>query len=70
MITETHRTHWSPQDLLPGGPESLAHGGPAEHQAILSETGLDIASPDFWQGGFDVLQSKLDRLERIIGGSH
>ena len=28
----------------------------------------DIASADFWQGGFDVLQSRLDQLERYTGG--
>lgn len=47
----------------------LSYGGSAEPQAILAEAGLDISSPQFWQGGFDVLQSKLEQLERITGGS-
>jgi oligoendopeptidase F len=47
----------------------LSYGGSAAPMAILSEAGLDIASPSFWQGGFDVLQSKVDHLERIVGGS-
>jgi oligoendopeptidase F len=47
----------------------LSYGGSAEPQSILEEAGLDISSPRFWQGGFDVLQSKLEQLEQIIGGS-
>lgn len=47
----------------------LSYGGSAEPQAILAEAGLDISSPEFWQGGFDVLQSKLDQLEQITGGA-
>ena len=47
----------------------LSYGGSAEPQAILAEAGLDISSPEFWQGGFHVLQNKLDQLEQITGGS-
>ena len=47
----------------------LSYGGSAEPQAILAEAGLDISTPEFWQGGFDVLQSKLEQLEQIIGGT-
>jgi oligoendopeptidase F len=47
----------------------LSYGGSAKPQSILEEAGLDISSPRFWQGGFDVLQSKLEQLEQIIGGS-
>ena len=47
----------------------LSYGGSAEPQVILAETGLDITSPDFWQAGFNVLQSKLEELEQITGGS-
>jgi oligoendopeptidase F len=46
----------------------LSYGGSAEPQKILAEAGLDITSPEFWQGGFDVLQSKLRQLEAITGG--
>jgi oligoendopeptidase F len=46
----------------------LSYGGSAEPQTILSEAGLDINSTEFWQGGFDVLRSKLDQLEGIMGG--
>jgi oligoendopeptidase F len=55
--------------FLPRYLKLLSYGGSAEPMAILLEAGLDITSPSFWQGGFDVLQSKLDHLERIVGGS-
>jgi oligoendopeptidase F len=46
----------------------LSYGGSAEPQAILAEAGLNIAAPEFWQGGFDVLRTKLEQLENIMGG--
>jgi oligoendopeptidase F len=46
----------------------LSYGGSAEPQTILVEAGLNISSPEFWQGGFDVLQSKLAQLEKITEG--
>ena len=47
----------------------LSYGGSAEPQTILTEAGLDISIAEFWQGGFDVLQSKLELLEQITGGT-
>jgi oligoendopeptidase F len=46
----------------------LSYGGSAEPQTILAEAGLEISSPEFWQGGFNILQSKLEQLEKISGG--
>ncbi|MDX9952510.1 MAG: M3 family oligoendopeptidase [Anaerolineae bacterium] len=43
----------------------LAYGGSANPQHILSEAGFDMASEDFWQGGFDVMAEMLDELERL-----
>ena len=40
----------------------LSYGGSKSPQAILAEAGIDIASPAFWQGGFDVLQGMIDEL--------
>jgi oligoendopeptidase F len=31
----------------------------------LEAAGIDIHSPDFWQGGFDVLETALERLEAL-----
>jgi oligoendopeptidase F len=43
----------------------LAYGGSEAPMKILSEAGLDITSPDFWQGGFDVLKNMIDELEKL-----
>ena len=41
----------------------LAYGGSASPNHIISEAGFDMASPDFWQGGFDLLAEMLVELE-------
>jgi oligoendopeptidase F len=43
----------------------LAYGGSQSPERITSEAGFDVASPDFWQGGFDVLRGMLDELEAL-----
>ncbi len=43
----------------------LAAGGSEAPARILAEAGIDISSPAFWQGGFDVLAELLDQLERL-----
>ena len=43
----------------------LAHGGSQSPQYIINEAGFDMAAPDFWQGGFDVLQGMLEELEGL-----
>jgi oligoendopeptidase F len=47
----------------------LAYGGSRSPEAIVSEAGFDMASVDFWQGGFDVLEGLLDELEELATGS-
>lgn len=43
----------------------LSHGGSASPDFIVSEAGFDMASPEFWQGGFDLLADMLDELESL-----
>jgi oligoendopeptidase F len=43
----------------------LAHGGSKSPEYILSEAGIDMASPAFWQGGFDVIGGMIDELEAL-----
>ncbi len=43
----------------------LAYGGAARPEHILSEAGIDINDPAFWQGGFDVIKDMIDELEAI-----
>ena len=40
----------------------LSYGGSKSPQSILAEAGIDITSPDFWRGGFEVLQGMIDEL--------
>ena len=43
----------------------LSYGGSASPNHIISEAGFDMASPDFWQGAFDLLEDMLEELERL-----
>jgi oligoendopeptidase F len=43
----------------------LAYGGSRSPAAILGEAGVDIASPAFWQGGFDVIRDMIGELEQL-----
>jgi len=40
----------------------LAHGGSARPTAILSEAGVDMSDPDFWRGGFQVVDEMVEEL--------
>ena len=43
----------------------LSAGGSEAPEKILSDAGIDIRSPQFWQGGFDVLSRMVDELEKL-----
>lgn len=43
----------------------LSYGGSARPEQILSEVGIDMTDPAFWQGGFDVIRDMVDELEAI-----
>jgi oligoendopeptidase F len=43
----------------------LSSGGSEAPEKILAEAGIDIRSPQFWQGGFDVLSRMVDELEKL-----
>jgi oligoendopeptidase F len=45
--------------------EILAAGGSDSPARILERAEIDIASADFWQGGFGVLEDSLKRLESL-----
>ncbi|MGA9533343.1 MAG: M3 family oligoendopeptidase [Anaerolineales bacterium] len=45
----------------------LRAGGSAAPMAVLDRAGVDIRQPSFWQGGFDVIQSIVDRLGGLTG---
>lgn len=43
----------------------LSTGGSAAPAQVLADAGIDIASEAFWQGGFDVIDGLVKRLEEI-----
>ena len=43
----------------------LSYGGSESPSKILTEAALDISSPDFWQGGFDVLENMIAELDQL-----
>ena len=45
--------------------ELLASGGSDSPVSILEQANLDVRSPEFWQGGFDVIDGILKELEGL-----
>jgi len=50
----------------PGYLRILRYGGSASPAHIISEAGFDMASPDFWQSGFDLLADMLAELKTLV----
>ena len=53
------------QTFIPKYLKILAYGGSRRPAEILEEAGIDMASPAFWQGGFDVIAGMIDELETL-----
>jgi oligoendopeptidase F len=51
--------------FIPGYLRLLAHGGSARPQEILAEVGVDATDPEFWRGGFRVVEGIVDELESL-----
>ncbi|MEE9598911.1 MAG: M3 family oligoendopeptidase [Anaerolineales bacterium] len=49
----------------PGYIKILEAGGSRAPAAILKDSGIDISSKDFWQGGFDVIGGMVKELEGL-----
>jgi len=43
----------------------LSAGGSIAPIALLAESGMDVTKPEFWQGGFDVIDGMVKRLENL-----
>ena len=43
----------------------LSAGGSIAPIALLAEAGMDVTKAEFWQGGFDVIDGMVERLERL-----
>ena len=44
----------------------LRTGGSESPQAILAKVGVDMASEEFWQSGFDTIREMVDQLEQTL----
>ena len=44
----------------------LRTGGSESPQAILAKVGVDMASEEFWQSGFDTIREMVDQLEHTL----
>ncbi|HZF08771.1 MAG TPA: M3 family oligoendopeptidase [Thermoanaerobaculia bacterium] len=53
------------ESFKPGYLKLLSYGGSARPQKILSEVGIDVTDPAFWQAGFDLVREQIDELERL-----
>lgn len=66
LVLALYRRYQQEGDAFkPGYRKLLAYGGAARPEHILSEAGIDINDPAFWQGGFDVIKDMIDELEAI-----
>lgn len=53
------------ESFVPRYLKILSYGGSESPAKILGEAGFDITSPEFWQGGFDVIQNMIAELEKL-----
>ena len=53
--------------FIPGYLELLAAGGSQPPLEILSTVDVDIRDPDFWRGGFSVVEDLIDQMEAASG---
>jgi len=53
------------ETFIPKYLKILAYGGSQSPAEILDEAGINMTSPAFWQGGFDVIAEMIDELETL-----
>jgi oligoendopeptidase F len=50
------------ESFVPRYLKILSYGGSASPEHILTEAGVDMASPAFWQGGYDLIRGMVEQL--------
>jgi oligoendopeptidase F len=53
------------ESFIPRYLKILTYGGSASPERILTEAGVDMASPVFWQGGYDVIRGMVEQLATL-----
>lgn len=67
LVLALYRRYQEEGDAFkPGYLRLLAHGGSARPADVLAEVGIDVEDRDFWQGGFAVVEERLEELERLF----
>ena len=66
LVLALYRRYQQEGDAFkPGYLSLLATGGSQDPDIVLGAMGIDIADPDFWQGGFDVGQDMIDEMKAL-----
>lgn len=66
LVLALYRRYQEEGDAFkPGYLKLLSYGGSARPQEILEEVDIDITDPAFWQGGFTVVEERIQELEAI-----
>lgn len=63
-LYQQYKEHGKP--FIPKYLRILSHGGSKSPEFILAEAGIDVASPAFWQGGFDAIRGMIDELVSLV----
>ena len=53
-------------EFVPKYLDLLSAGGSEAPQTILAKVGVDMASEDFWQSGFDTIREMVNQLEQTL----
>jgi oligoendopeptidase F len=53
------------ESFVPRYLKILAYGGSASPEHILTEAGVDMTSPAFWHGGYDVIRGMVEQLTTL-----
>ena len=66
LVLALYRRYQQEGDAFkPGYLKLLAYGGSRDPDAILTEMGIDMTDPRFWQGGFDVGYDMINELKAL-----
>ena len=66
LVLALYRQYQKEGDAFkPGYLDLLATGGSQDPDKVLGKMGIDIADPNFWQGGFDVGRDMIDEMKAL-----
>jgi oligoendopeptidase F len=56
-----------PEAFRSGYDDLLSRAGPADPATLAMRLGIDIRTPTFWRERLAIINSDIDRLERLLG---